>query len=77
MNMKKAVLQLETLVCPTCMQKITGALKSVPGVDQDSVRVLFNASKAKLTFDETVTDIKDISQAVVHIGYDVLKASIQ
>ena len=59
------------------MQKITGALKSVPGVDQDSVRVLFNASKAKLTFDETVTDIKDISQAVVHIGYDVLKASIQ
>lgn len=77
MNMKKAVLQLETLVCPTCMQKITGALKSVPGVDQESVRVLFNASKAKLTFDETVTDIKDISQAVVHIGYDVLKASIQ
>ena len=77
MNMKKAVLQLETLAYPTCMQKITGALKSVPGVDQDSVRVLFNASKAKLTFDETVTDIKDISQAVVHIGYDVLKASIQ
>ena len=77
MNMKKAVLQLETLACPTCMQKITGALKSVPGVDQDSVRVFFNASKAKLTFDETVTDIKDISQAVVHIGYDVLKASIQ
>ena len=77
MNMKKAVLQLETLACPTCMKKITGALKSVPGVDQDSVRVLFNASKAKLTFDETVTDIKDISQAVVHIGYDVLKASIQ
>lgn len=77
MNMKKAVLQLETLACPTCMQKITGALKSVPGVDQESVRVLFNASKAKLTFDETVADIKDISQAVIHIGYDVLKASIQ
>lgn len=39
MNMKKAVLQLETLACPTCMQKITGALKSVPGVDQESVKI--------------------------------------
>ncbi|MCO4488939.1 hypothetical protein Si021_00923 [Streptococcus infantarius subsp. infantarius] len=30
--MKKAILQLETLACPTCMQKIEGAIKSVAGV---------------------------------------------
>ncbi|MDD6349902.1 heavy-metal-associated domain-containing protein [Intestinibaculum porci] len=73
--MKKVVLQLETLVCPTCMQKIEGALKSVPGVEKESVKVLFNASKAKLNFDETQADLKDISQAVQSIGYDVLKAT--
>lgn len=27
--MEKAILQLETLSCPSCMQKIEGALKSV------------------------------------------------
>ena len=73
--MKKAVLQLETLVCPTCMQQIEGALKSVPGIEKESVKVLFNASKAKLNFDETHADLKDISQAVQSIGYDVLKAT--
>ena len=73
--MKKAVLQLETLVCPTCMQKIEGALKNVPGIEKESVKVLFNASKAKLNFDETQADLKDISQAVQSIGYDVLKAT--
>ncbi|ELB74766.1 hypothetical protein OM9_02586 [Enterococcus faecium EnGen0057] len=30
--MEKAILQLETLSCPSCMQKIEGAVKSVNGV---------------------------------------------
>ena len=46
--MKSATIQLETLVCPSCMQKIESALKSLDGVDQDTVKVLFNSSKAKL-----------------------------
>ena len=35
--MEKAILQLETLSCPSCMQKIEGALKSVNGIDKDSI----------------------------------------
>lgn len=73
--MKKAVLQLETLACPTCMQKIEGALKSVPGVEKESVKVLFNASKAKFNFDDTTADLSTIAKAVKNIGYDVLKAT--
>ncbi|UNL43601.1 heavy-metal-associated domain-containing protein [Ligilactobacillus agilis] len=73
--MKKAILQLETLACPTCMQKIEGAIKSVPGVDKESVKVLFNASKAKVNFDASMTNINEIVKAVQAIGYDVLKAS--
>lgn len=73
--MKKAILQLETLACPTCMQKIEGAVKSVTGVDKESVKVLFNASKAKVNFDASMTNINEIVKAVQAIGYDVLKAS--
>ena len=73
--MKKAILQLETLACPTCMQTIEGAIKSVEGVDKDSVKVLFNASKAKANFDTSLTNIEEITNAVRAIGYDVLKAS--
>ena len=72
---KKGTLQLETLACPTCMQKIEGAIKKVKGVDQESVMVLFNASKAKFNFDGEVTDLEEISNSVKSIGYDVLKAS--
>lgn len=73
--MKKAILQLETLACPTCMQKIEEAIKSVAGVDKNSVKVLFNASKAKANFDTSLTNIEEIANAVRAIGYDVLKAS--
>lgn len=73
--MQKAVLQLETLACPTCMQKIEAALKNVDGVDKASVKILFNASKAKLDFDATKTTLANIQKAVETIGYEVLKAS--
>lgn len=56
-------------------KKIEGAIKSVAGVDKDSVKVLFNASKAKANFDTSLTNIEEITNAVRAIGYDVLKAS--
>lgn len=55
--------------------KIEGAIKSVAGVDKNSVKVLFNASKAKANFDISLTNIEEIANAVRAIGYDVLKAS--
>ena len=42
--MKSATIQLEALTCPSCLQKIESAVKSVGGVVQDSVKVMFNAS---------------------------------
>lgn len=75
--MKHAVLSLETLACPTCMQKIEAATKSVNGVDPQSVKVLFNASKVKLQFDDQKTTIDTISKAIQDIGYQVLKTRIK
>ena len=56
--MEKAILQLETLSCPSCMQKIEGAVKSVNGVDKDSIKVLFNSSKVKTNFDSAIIRLK-------------------
>ena len=73
--MKKATLQLEDLACPTCVQKIENAVKGVNGVDESSIKVMFNASKLKANFDEAVTSLEIIQEAIEKVGYDVLKAS--
>lgn len=50
--MQKATIQLETLTCPSCLQKIDKAVKALEGVDKESVEVLFNSSKVKVNYDE-------------------------
>lgn len=75
--MEKATLQLETLSCPSCMQKIEAAVKSVNGVDKDSIKVLFNSSKVKTNFDAAVTSIDAIQQAIEGVGYPVLKTRVK
>ena len=73
--MVKAVLTLETLSCPTCMQKIESGVKRMAGVDSDSVKVLFNASKLKATFNEKETNLAAIQKTVEDLGYQVLKVT--
>jgi len=73
--MKKTTIQLETLSCPSCLQKINNAVKGLDGVDKNSVNVMFNASKVKLNFDDQKLDIKDIENAIQSLGYDVIKSN--
>lgn len=75
--MKKAVLQLETLVCPSCSMKIEGALKSLKGVDKESISVLFNASKVKLMFNDQEMSIETIQKAINGVGFEVLKTQVK
>jgi copper ion binding protein len=75
--MKKATLQLETLSCPSCLQKIDNAVKSLTGVDKESVNVLFNASKVKLSFDEEKLSIEQIEEAITALGYEVKKTQVR
>ncbi|WP_124974443.1 heavy-metal-associated domain-containing protein [Ligilactobacillus salitolerans] len=74
--MKKAVIQLEELACPTCVKKIEAAAASVAGVDKPSIKVMFNASKLKVNFDEQKVTIEAIKKAIEDIGYAVLKAKV-
>ena len=73
MVMKAATIQLETLACPSCMQKIEGAVKKLDGIDKDTLKVLFNSSKVKVSFDEDKLAIDQIENAINNMGYEVLK----
>ncbi|NLY48712.1 MAG: heavy-metal-associated domain-containing protein [Clostridiales bacterium] len=75
--MKKASIQLEGLACPSCMQKIERAVKSLDGVDKDTLKVLFNSSKVKLNFDESKLTINQIENAIENMGYEVIKSSVK
>lgn len=74
--MKKLNMQLETLTCPSCLEKIEKGVKSLEGIDKDSVKVLFNSSKVKLNFDDKVIEPKDIENKISSLGYDVLNTKI-
>lgn len=73
----KATIQLETLSCPSCIQKIEGAVKSVSGVNKDSVKVMFNGSKVKVDFDEHITEIESINSAIQNMGYEVISSKVK
>lgn len=75
--MQKAVIQLESLSCPSCLQKIENAVKALNGVQQDSLKVLFNASKVKLNFDSATLAIEDIEKAIEDLGYPVVKSKVK
>ncbi|WP_057738912.1 heavy-metal-associated domain-containing protein [Liquorilactobacillus uvarum] len=75
--MQKATIQLETLTCPSCMQKIENGVKSLEGVDKESLKVLFNSSKVRVEYDDEEVSIKDIEHTIDKLGYKVIKSQIK
>lgn len=75
--MAKAVLQLETLTCPSCAQKIEKAAKALAGIEPSTVEVLFNASKLKFDFDPARLSVADAEKAVTALGYEVKKTQVK
>lgn len=75
--MKKAIIQLETLTCPSCVLKIENATKSLGGVEKESVKVLFNSSKVKLDFDDDKLSVAEIEKAITALGYEVKKSQLK
>lgn len=75
--MQKATIQLETLTCPSCMQKIENGVKSLDGVNKNNIKVLFNSSKVKVEYDDEKVSIKDIENAIDKLGYEVMKSQVK
>lgn len=67
--MKKSI-QMEELVCPMCAQKIESALQKAPGVQ--SASVLYNASKARVEFDEDTITLDALKKIITDLGYVVI-----
>ena len=74
--MQKANIQLETLTCPSCLQKIEGAVGGLNGIDKDSLKVMFNASKVKVNFDGNAISIDEIEKAIQDLGYGVKRSRV-
>ncbi|AYW48968.1 metal-binding protein [Tetragenococcus halophilus subsp. flandriensis] len=75
--MSKATIKLETLSCPSCLQKIESAVKGLDGIDKNSVKVLFNSSKVKANFEEDKIAIEEIEKAIEDLGYPVIKSKVK
>lgn len=75
--MKSATIQLETLVCPSCSQKIEAALRQLDGVDKDSVKISFSSSRARLDFDEAKVSLEAIEKAIGRVGFEVIKSKVK
>lgn len=75
--MQKATIHLESLSCPSCLQKIENALKGLDGIEKDSVEVLFNSSRVKTNFDSTSVTIEEIEKAIEDLGYPVIKSRVK
>lgn len=73
--MKKIIMQLDTLSCPSCMQKIENAVSQQPGVSD--TKVLFNASKIKANFDSDEVSPEQLSAVVEKLGYEVQSTKVK
>ncbi|HEX5564345.1 MAG TPA: heavy-metal-associated domain-containing protein [Sporosarcina sp.] len=72
--MKKIVLNLEPLTCPSCIKKIEGALNRMDGVVE--AKVLFNSGKVRAQFDESKIAAEAIANTVASLGYPVLSQKV-
>lgn len=75
--MKNATIYLETLTCPSCMLKIEGAIKTLDGIEKDTINVSFNSSRARFDFDEEKISIKEIEDAIIKVGYEVKRSKVK
>lgn len=73
--MTKATLQLETLTCPSCLQKIENGVGKLDGVKK--VKVMFNASKVKVDYDSEKSNVTHIIGAIEDLGYRVKSTKIK
>lgn len=75
--MQKAVINLESLACPSCLQKIESAVKGLNGVEKDTVEVLFNSSRVRTNFDSATIGIEEIEKAIEDLGYPVIRSRVK
>lgn len=67
--MKKVMMKLSGMTCPSCLTKIEKVVDSLDGTDQ--IKVLFNAGKLKFIMDSDRVKAVDVKAAIEKMGYEV------
>ena len=62
------VISVPSIVCGSCVKKVTKALQKVDGVSD--VKVDLDTKTATVKFDNTKTTISDLENAITAAGYD-------
>ncbi|POB11576.1 heavy-metal-associated domain-containing protein [Sulfobacillus sp. hq2] len=65
--MERITLGVKGMTCNHCVMTVTNALKEVDGVK--AANVSLEQEDAKITFDESKTNIDAIKKAVIDAGY--------
>jgi copper chaperone CopZ len=63
--MQRATLHIEGMSCGHCLNAVNRALRSIPGVEIDSVQI----GRAELRYDERTTTPDALEAAVTDAGY--------
>jgi copper chaperone len=66
-EMTVATLQIDGMSCQHCVMRVKKAIEALSGVSEASVDV----GVAKVTFDESKLQQKEIEEAVVKAGYKI------
>ena len=65
---EKTVIALGSIMCGQCVTKVEKALKNVDGVIE--VNVDLDSKQATVTFDNSVTSLDKLENAITKAGYD-------
>jgi copper ion binding protein len=65
--MTKTVIAIEGMSCQHCVKRVEKALTGLEGVKDSTVEV----GSAKVTFDETKVQQKEIEEAIIKAGYKI------
>ncbi|WP_059052010.1 heavy-metal-associated domain-containing protein [Paenibacillus senegalimassiliensis] len=68
--MSHMTFQLETVSCPSCINKIEGMLSKTKGIQRAEVR--FNTSRVRVEFDGNIVSSSGIGAKIEKLGYRVL-----
>lgn len=68
--MSHMTFQLETVSCPSCINKIESMLGKTKGIRRAEVR--FNTSRVRVEFDGDIVSSSEIGAKIEKLGYRVL-----
>ena len=69
--MKKIEIKIEGMHCEGCSKRLTKVLSNIDGVE--NVEVSLENKLAKIDYNENITKIEELEEAIIDAGFEVKK----